>query len=85
MRSAPQKQPRPTWTVSTPSGNGGTSGVPSTVWRSGTAIGVSRPGSASAAEGISDFLENSIVPLWSHVPAERYTPPHHGRSVTGRW
>ena len=72
MRSAPQKQPRPSWTVSIPRGTAGTSGVPSTVWRSGTAIGVSRPGSASAGEGISDFLENSIVLVWSHFPAERY-------------
>src|SRR4051812_20694242 len=48
MRSAPQKQPRPKTARSRPSGKGGCSGVPSTSWRAGTGIGVSRPGRASA-------------------------------------
>src|SRR2546430_4974836 len=49
MRSAPQKQPMPKIAVSTPSGNGPLSGVPSTAWRAGTGISASRPGSAEAA------------------------------------
>ena len=56
-RSAPQKQPMPKIAVSTPSGNGGSSGVPSTKCVSGTWNGrVSRPGSASAGSGISVLL-----------------------------
>src|SRR3954468_20997008 len=40
--------------VSTPSGKGGSSGVPSTKWVSGTSKGrLSRPGSASAGSGIA--------------------------------
>ena len=51
-RSAPQKQPMPTIACSVSSGKGGSSGVPSTKWVSGTWKGrVSRPGSASAALG----------------------------------
>ena len=48
-RSAPQKQPRPTTATSSPSGNGGAIGVPSTSCAPGTCIASSRPGSASSA------------------------------------
>src|SRR5215213_8022296 len=63
-RSAPQKQPMPKTAVSTPSGNGGSSGVPSTKWVSGTAKGwVSRPGSASAGSGIAVLSRNrKLIP-----------------------
>src|SRR4051812_3364158 len=49
--SAPQKQPIPNSARSVPSGKGGSSGVPSTKWRSGTTIFSSRPGSASSGAG----------------------------------
>src|SRR5712691_420180 len=49
MRSAPQKQPRPTTACSRPSGNGGAIGLPSTSCAAGTGIDSSRPGSASSA------------------------------------
>ena len=53
-RSAPQKQPMPKMAVSTPSGKGGSSGVPRTKWVSGMGKGrASRPGSASAGSGIA--------------------------------
>src|SRR5689334_4738892 len=50
----------PTTMWSIPSGNGGSSGVPSTVWRSGTGTGVSRPGSACSGVGSAVFFENSM-------------------------
>src|SRR5215208_290300 len=58
-RSAPQKQPMPKITVSTPSGKGGKIGVPSTKCVSGTWKGrSSRPGRASAGSGIAVLSRN---------------------------
>src|SRR5687768_5361478 len=48
----------PTTSVSMPSGNGGTSGVPSTSWLCCTRIGVSRPGSARSGSIIFVFSRN---------------------------
>src|SRR5262245_54087941 len=58
MRSAPQKQPMPTIACSSPSGNGGRSGFPSTTWAAGTGISSSRPGSASSGEIIRAAFRN---------------------------
>ena len=55
-RSAPQKQPMPTTSVSRPSGNGPFSGVPRTSCAGGTCISASRPGSASSGVGRRRFL-----------------------------
>ena len=43
------------------SGNGGASGVPSTSWRSGTGIAVSRPGSARSGSIIFVFSRNRNI------------------------
>src|SRR3954453_13799045 len=61
MRSAPQKQPRPKTARSRPSGKGGCSGVPSTSWRAGTGIGVSRPGRASAGSIMRVFAREKSM------------------------
>ncbi len=50
--SAPQKQPRPKMAVRAPSGHGGVSEAPLTWWRSVMTMGSSRPGSASAGDGM---------------------------------
>src|SRR3954452_8486495 len=58
--SAPQKQPMPNTARSVPSGNGGSSGVPSTKWRSGTGIFSSRPGRASSGAGMAVLCPSSL-------------------------
>ena len=78
MRSAPQKQPMPKTARSVSSGKGGSSGVPSTKWRSGTANGrVSRPGSASSGSGMSVLwrVRKLMVFIESSAPALRFTVP----------
>ena len=51
-----------------PSGNGGCSGVPSTSCRSGTCIGVSRPGSASSALTCSVFfVKRNMLPAYAEA------------------
>src|SRR6266404_8705420 len=62
MRSAPQKQPIPTIACSSPSGNGGSSGVPRTSWRAGTDIRSARPGRASPAETMCVGLLKRCMP-----------------------
>src|ERR1043166_1427464 len=61
MRSAPQKQPSPKAAVSRPAGYGPFSGVPSTSCFAAVGIGLGRPGSASAADGISSFFLNMNI------------------------
>jgi hypothetical protein len=59
--SSPQKQPSANSAISLPSGYGGVNGVPSTACRSGTGIGVSRPGSASSALTICVFRNPKML------------------------
>src|SRR5262245_54899616 len=55
------------------SGNGGSSGVPSTKCVSGTGIGVSRPGSASSAAGISVlWRKRKLMVVQSRLASWRY-------------
>src|SRR4051794_33325454 len=72
MRSAPQKQPMPKIALSVPSGNGGSSGVPSTKWLEGTAIRCSRPGRASSFEVMAVFLLSRKLMVLSRVAPRRY-------------
>src|SRR5712691_1339023 len=58
LRSAPQKQPMPNIALSKPSGYGPLSGRCKTKCSRAVGIGVERPGSASAADGISSFFLN---------------------------
>src|SRR5215212_10917764 len=67
----------PNTTVSTPSGKGGSSGVPSTKWVSGTWKGRwSRPGSASAASGIAVLSRNRKL-----IPVDCNVRPAHGTGL----
>ena len=59
--SSPQKKPSANSAISLPSGYGGVNGVPSTACRSGTGIGVSRPGSASSALTICVFRNPKML------------------------
>src|SRR5919109_4254146 len=74
--------------VSTPSGKGGSSGVPSTKWVSGTWKGrVSRPGSASAASGIAVLSRNrKLISIEGNVrPADGtglFRAGPHGRALS---
>src|SRR5699024_4230514 len=52
-RSAPQKQPKTSVMVSSPSGYGGVMGFPVTMLDGATGIGVDRPGSAESASTTS--------------------------------
>src|SRR6185295_19687388 len=60
---APQKQPRPNIAVSRPSGYGPFSGRPLTKCLAAVGIGLARPGSASAAAGISAFFLNMNIAI----------------------
>src|SRR4051812_49972323 len=62
MRSAPQKHPMPKTARSRPSGNGGSSGVPSTQWRSGTRMRSGRPGRASSGAIIEVLSRKKSMP-----------------------
>src|SRR6188474_541997 len=62
LRSAPQKQPKPKIAVSSPAGYGPFSGLPLTKCDVAVRIGLGRPGSASALDGMSsDFLKPNMV------------------------
>ena len=52
-----------TTALSSPSGNGGASGVPSTSWRPGTGIGSPRPGSASSGVTMVVGFEKRNMPI----------------------
>src|SRR3954447_21667670 len=69
--SAPQKQPMPNTARSVPSGKGGSSGVPSTKWRSGTRIFSSRPGSASSAAGMVVLFPSSLSSTYTSLRGEQ--------------
>ncbi len=58
LRSAPQKQPMPNIAVSKPAGYGPLSAAVKMKCSRAVGIGVGRPGSASAADGISGFFLN---------------------------
>ena len=83
-RSAPQKQPMPKMAVSTPSGKGGSSGVPSTKCVSGTWNGrVSRPGRASAGSGIAVLSRNRKLIPSRVVSASRMELDYFAPDLTG--
>src|SRR5439155_939095 len=68
-RSAPQKHPMPNTAVRRPCGKGGAIGLPFTTCRPVTAMGRSRPGSASSAEGITGwYLPNSLIGSCPFLP-----------------
>src|SRR5262245_33473477 len=66
---------------SRPSGNGGSSGVPSTKWRDGTGMRSARPGNASAADGTLSLRPNSaMVTTLRHSLLSRRRFPWHAAS-----
>ncbi len=77
FRSAPQKQPIPTISCWNPSGNGGSSGVPSTKCSSGTGISSSRPGSASSGAMTLVCFVNRPMGVTSRVVPVLRTPRQH--------
>src|SRR3954463_12850851 len=64
LRSAPQKQPMPNCASCRPAGNGALSGCPFRKWRSGTGIGLARPGSTlSAGSSLVAFFMNENMKI----------------------
>src|SRR4051812_46106810 len=66
MRSAPQKQPRPTTSWSWPSGNGATSEWPFTKCGAGSTIACSRPPSAASGSIIVVLGRENSMGSTSH-------------------
>src|SRR6266576_51873 len=74
LRSAPQKQPIPNMAVSKPMGYGPLSGRRKMKYATAVGIGVDRPGSASAADGISSFFLNMNMAASPVIVAPIYAP-----------